>query len=65
MFPIQPIMNHISYCLVYNYSNVYMIESITDLKKMINSTIRDFSSDFFMPEAKKNFNKFFNRTNAF
>ncbi len=43
-----------------NYSNVYKIENHSDLNKMLTSTIKDFSSDFFKSDAKENFNRYFN-----
>ena len=45
-----------------NYPNVFMIKGYSDFQKMVNSQNKKFSSAFFKPNAKENFNRFFKQT---
>lgn len=48
-----------------NYPNVYSIRNYIDFNNMINNPTKNFSSNFYKPDAKKNFKIFFKQINLF
>ena len=48
-----------------NYPNVYSMRNYIDFNNMINNPTKNFSSNFYKPDAKKNFKIFFKQINLF
>ncbi len=50
---------------ILHYPNIYTIKNYSDFKKMLISSNKNFSSAFFKPNAKKNFEEFFKQYRHF